>query len=112
MLVNDIALFCFLFLFQIISFLVLHFIILRLFANKNLLYSSAVTILLSIVILTLLSYFLIFDLFSAIESFALSVIGSGLATIFACGLYTFLGPVTADRSLACHLFILLYNMHQ
>jgi len=53
------------------------------------------------------SCFLIADYFSTIESYALSVAGSGLAAIFACGLYTFLGLVTADRSLASQLLALL-----
>jgi hypothetical protein len=53
------------------------------------------------------SCFLIADYFSTIESHVLSTAGSGLAAIFACGLYTFLGPVTADRSLASQLLVLL-----
>jgi hypothetical protein len=107
---NDLLLFCCLFLLQTITFLGAQFAILRLFANERLLYSSVAAIIISVAFITLLSYFLVSDYFSGIESFAVSLLGSGLATVFGCSLYTFLGPATADRSLASHLLILLYNM--
>ncbi len=109
MLLNDLALFFSLFLFQIFFFLLLHFVILRIFAKSNLLYSSVFTSILSVVLVALLSYFLVSDLFSTPESYAVSAAGSGIAAIFACGLYTFLGPATADRSLACQLLVFLSN---
>ena len=109
MVVYDIALFCFLFLIQIVVFLLLHFVTLRVFADKNLLYTSAFTALSSVVLVTISSYFLISDWFSTFESYALSVTGSGIAAIFASGLYTFLGPVTADRSLASQLLVFLFS---
>jgi len=106
-LVTDLALLFCLFLFQIFVFFLLQIIIIRLFANKDLLYSSVFTAFLSVFLVVLPSYFLIADYFSTIESHVLSAAGSGLAAIFACGLYTFLGPVTADRSLASQLLVLL-----
>ncbi|MFI5323198.1 MAG: hypothetical protein ACHQ6U_06640 [Thermodesulfobacteriota bacterium] len=109
MLENDIALLCFLFLIQIIVFFLLHIVILRVFAAKNILYTSAFTAVLSVAIVTLSSYFLVSDWFSTIESYALSVTGSGISAIFACGLYTFLGPVTADRSLASQMLVFIFN---
>lgn len=107
MLLNDIVLFISLFLFQILFFFLLHVIVLRIFAKSNILYSSTLTIFLSVLSVTLLSYAFISGLFSSPESYAVSAAGSGLAAIFACGLYTFLGPATADRSLACQLLVFL-----
>lgn len=107
MLLNDLVLFISLFLFQILFFLLLHVIVLRIFAKSNILYSSALTIFLSVLSVTLLSYVFISGLFSSPESYAVSAAGSGMAVIFACGLYTFLGPATADRSLACQLLVFL-----
>jgi hypothetical protein len=106
-LLNDIALFISLFLFQILFFFLLHIVALRIFAKSNILYSSALTVLLSVLSVTLLSYFLVAGLFSSFESYALSAVGTGLAAIFAFGLYTFLGPATADRSLACQMIVFL-----
>ena len=110
MLVLDLTLFGCLFLSQIFIFFFLQIIILRLFTNRDLLYSSVFTAFLSVFLVIISSYFLIADHFSSMESFVLSAAGSGLAAIFACGLYTFLGPVTADRSLASQLLVLLHNM--
>ncbi len=109
MLVIDLALLCLLLLFQIIVFLLLHFVTLRVFAAKNLLYASVSTVVISVALVAVSSYFLISDWFSTFESYALSVAGSGIGAIFACGLYTFLGPLTADRSLASQLLVFLYK---
>jgi hypothetical protein len=106
-LLNDIVLFISLFLFQILFFFLLHVIVLRIFSKSNILYSSTLTIFLSVLSVTLLSYAFISGHFSSPESYAVSAAGSGLAAIFACGLYTFLGPATADRSLACQLLVFL-----
>ncbi len=107
MILTDITLFFSLFLSQLISFFLLHIIILRIFAKNNLLYSSTITVLLSVPSVTLLSYYLVSGFFSSRESYAVAAAGSTLAAVFACGLYTFLGPVTADRSLACQLMVFL-----
>lgn len=104
---TDLSLFFALFLFQMIFFFFLHFIILRIFAKSNILYSSTITALVSVLSVTLLSYFLVSGVFSSPESYAVAAAGSGVAAIFACGLYTFLGPATADRSLACQLMVFL-----
>ena len=107
MLLYDLVLFISLFLFQLFFFFLLHVIVLRIFAKSNILYTSALTIFLSVLSVTLLSYVFISGLFSSPESYAVSAAGSGTAAIFACGLYTFLGPATADRSLACQLLVFL-----
>jgi len=109
-LVNDLSIFFLLFLFEIFIFLVLHFLILRFFSKSSLLYSSIVAILLTVSIVTTLSYLFISDQFSAFESYAVSVFGSGLGAIFAGFLYTFLGPATADRSLASQMLSLLNDV--
>lgn len=109
MLLNDLVLHISLFLFQILFFFLLHVIVLRIFAKSNILYSSTLTIFLSVMSVTLLSYVLISGLFSSTESYVVAAAGSGMAAIFACGLYTFLGPATADRSLACQLLVFLYG---
>ena len=109
MLAIDILLFFCLFFLDIICFLLLHFISLRLFRNIGLLYSSAWALCLSVLLVAFASYFLVSGWFSTFNSYTLSVLGSGLAAIFAGWLYTFLGPATADRSLASHLLVLLYN---
>jgi len=90
-----------------IFFFLLHFIFLRINAKSNVLYSSTITVFLSVLTVTLLSYFLVAGLFSSPESYAVAEAGSVIAAIFACGLYTFLGPATADRSLACQLMVFL-----
>lgn len=107
MILTDITLFFSIFLFQLIFFFLLHIIILRIFAKNNVLYSSTITVLLSVPSVTLLSYFLVSGFFSSRESYAVAAAGSAIAAIFACGLYTFLGPATADRSLACQLMVFL-----
>ncbi len=107
MILTDLFLFCSLFLFQILFFFLLHVIVLRIFVKRNILYTSTLTIILSVLSVTFLSYALVSGLFSSPESYAVSAAGSGLAAIFACGLYTFLGPATADRSLACQLLVFL-----
>jgi hypothetical protein len=104
---TDLSLFFALFIFQMIFFFFLHFIILRIFAKSDILYSSTITALVSVSLVTLLSYFLVSGVFSSPESYAVAAAGSGVAAIFACGLYTFLGPATADRSLACQLMVFL-----
>jgi hypothetical protein len=104
---TDLSLFFALFLFQMIFFFFLHFIILRIFAKSNILCSSTIAALVSVSSVTLLSYFLVSGVFSSPESYAVAAAGSGVAAIFACGLYTFLGPATADRSLACQLMVFL-----
>jgi hypothetical protein len=106
---NDLALFSSLFLFQIIFFFLLHIVILRIFAKSNILYSSVSAVFLSVSLVTILSYFLVSGLFSTPQSYAVSAAGSGAAAVFACGLYTFFGPATADRSLACQLLVFLYS---
>ena len=107
MLLNDLGLFISLFLFQILFFFLLHLVILRIFAKCNILYSSVLMVFLSVLSITLLSYVFISGRFSSRESYAVAAVGSGIAAIFACGLYTFLGPATADRSLACQLLVFL-----
>ncbi|MEW6145803.1 MAG: hypothetical protein AB1598_12380 [Thermodesulfobacteriota bacterium] len=109
MILNDLALFSSLFLFQILLFCLLQIVILRIFAEINILCSSAVAVVLSVSSVTILSYFLVSGLFSTPQSYAVSAAGSGAAAVFACGLYTFLGPATADRSLACQLLVFLYG---
>ena len=106
----DLILFGCLFISQIFIFFFLQIIVLRLFPNKDLLYSSVFTAFLSVLIAMILSYFLIAEYFTSKESYVISVVGSGLAAIFASGLYTFLGPVTADRSLASQLLVFLSTM--
>lgn len=90
-----------------IFFFLLHLIVLRIFAKSNVLHSSTITVFLSVLSVTLLSYFFVSGLFSSPESYAVAAAGSAVAAIFACGLYTFLGPATADRSLACQLMVFL-----
>jgi hypothetical protein len=104
---NDLALFFALFLFQLIFYFLLHLIILRIYAKSNILYSSTITVFVSVLSVTLLSYFLVSGVFSSPGSYAVAAAGSGIAAVFACGLYTFLGPATADRSLACQLMVFL-----
>jgi hypothetical protein len=106
---NDLLLFSSLFLFQLLFFFLLHIVILRIFAKSNILYTSASAVFLSVLSVTVLSYFLVSCLFSTPQSYAVSAAGSGVAAVFACGLYTFLGPATADRSLACQLLVFLYS---
>lgn len=107
MILNDLALFFCLFLLQILFFFLLHVVILRIFTKNNILHSSALTVFLSVLPVTILSYYLVSDLFSTRGSYAVAAAGSGIAAIFACGLYTFLGPATADRSLASQLLVFL-----
>jgi hypothetical protein len=92
-----------------IFFFLFHFIFLRIYAKSNILYSSTVTVFLSVLSVTVLSYFFVSGLFSSPESYAVAATGSGVAAIFAGGLYTFLGPVTADRSLASQLLVFLFH---
>lgn len=110
MTVNDLLLFTFMFGFQLILFLVLSYLILRFFTRSGLLYSTAAAILLAFISVTILSYLLISGSFSTIGSYAVAVFGSGLAVTFAGFLYAFLGPATADRSLASQMLNLLYDM--
>ena len=107
MILIDLFLFFTLFLFQLIFFFLLHLIVLRIFTKSSMLYSSTVAVFLSVSSVILLSYFLVSGQFSSRESYAVAAAGSAMAAIFACGLYTFLGPATADRSLACQLMVFL-----
>ena len=38
--------------------------------------------------------------------------GAALAAMFTCGLYAFLGPLTADRSFAAQLIMFLYDSNK
>ncbi len=75
MLLNDLVLHISLFLFQILFFFLLHVIVLRIFAKSNILYSSTLTIFLSVMSVTLLSYVLISGLFSSTESYVVAAAG-------------------------------------
>jgi hypothetical protein len=108
--VNDLVLFVFIFVFEITMFLLLNYALLRVYPRSGLLHSSAAAILLAVFIVTILSYLLISESFSTIGSYVVAVFGSGLSVIFAGLLYTFLGPATAERSLASHMLNLLYDI--
>ena len=105
MIAVDLALFFLLFVFIMVLFLAFQIASLWLFKNINILYLSASAVLLSIVLVSVASYFFISGNFSSFNTYVLSIAGSGLAAIFASGLYTFLGPATADRSLTTHFFV-------
>jgi len=104
---GDLALFALLFILQTGFFLVLHCIVLRTFRKRNLLYCAAASAFAASGIAILIGYFLFSGMFSGGRAWAVSVAGSTLASLFACGLYTFLGPATADRSLACQMLVTL-----
>jgi len=109
---GDLALFALLFILQIGLFLISHCIVLRSFRKRNLLYCAAASVLASAGIAILFGYFLFSGMFSSGGAWAVSITGSALASLFACGLYTFLGPVTADRSLACQMLVSLTEKGQ
>ena len=104
---GDLALFALLFILQIGLFLISHCIVLRSFRKRNLLYCAAASAFAATGIAILFGYFLFSGMFSSGGAWAVSITGSALASLFACGLYTFLGPVTADRSLACQMLVSL-----
>lgn len=105
----DIVLLMLLFLLGITAFLILHYFILRGFLKTSLLHCSIAAAFLAVGAVTVFSYYILSGLFSSIETYAVAAAGSGLAVLFASGLYTFLGPATADRSLACQMLVYLYE---
>lgn len=104
---KDLALFVSLFILQITLFFVLHCFVLRAFKKRNLLYCASASALAAAAAVTVPGYFLVSNMFSSAGAAAVSLAGSALASLFACGLYTFLGPATADRSLACQMLVTL-----
>ncbi len=104
---GDVALFALLFILQIGLFFILHCLVLRTFRKRNLLYCAAASAFAATGIAIILGYFLFSGMFSSAGAWAVSITGSALASLFACGLYTFLGPATADRSLACQMLVTL-----
>ncbi|HML94765.1 MAG TPA: hypothetical protein PKC29_04985 [Thermodesulfobacteriota bacterium] len=104
---RDTALFGLLFILQPGLFFVFHIFALRTFRNRNLLYCAAASALAATGAVTLAGYFFLSEMFSSPGAWAVSLAGSALASLFACGLYTFLGPATADRSLACQMLVAL-----
>ncbi len=104
---GDLALFALLFILQAGLFFIFHLLALRTFRKRNLLYCSAASAFVATGVAILIGYFLFSEMFSSAGAWAVSVAGSALASLFACGLYTFLGPATADRSLACQMLVTL-----
>ena len=104
---GDLALFALLFVLQIGLFFIFHSIVLRTFRKRSLLYCAAGSAFAATGIAIVIGYFLFSGMFSSEGAWAVSITGSALASLFACGLYTFLGPATADRSLACQLLVAL-----
>lgn len=107
MLMADIRLFFLMLLLHAISFLALHFIVLWFATRIDPLVSLAATSMASIIFVSLLSYYLFSSRFSTFDSFAVSMLGTAFASFFGSLLYSFLGPLTADRSLGSHLITLL-----
>ena len=104
---GDLTLFALLFILQIGLFFIFHCIVLRTFQRRNLLYCAAVSAFAATGIVIIIGYFFFSGMFSSTGALAVSIAGSALASLFACGLYTFLGPATADRSLACQMLVTL-----
>jgi len=107
MFITDLLLFFTLLIAHIMLFLITHWIILRRFTRDNIICSFLMATFLSVTLISLLSYVFISSFFSSFSCYIISMIGTALSAIFAFGLYAFLGPITADRSLACQLIILL-----
>ncbi len=101
------ALFVMLFVLQLALFFVIHCFVLRAFRKRNLLYCAAASAFTATAAVTVLGYFLFARMFSSPGAAAVSLAGSALASLSTCGLYTFLGPATADRSLACQMLVTL-----
>lgn len=104
---GDLALFTLLFILQAGLFFIFHLLVLRTFRKRNLLYCAAASAFAATGIVIFIGYFLFSGMFSSAGAWAVSITGSALASLFACGLYTFLGPATADRSLACQMLVAL-----
>ena len=77
--------------------------------SKNFLSYIAGMISVSVVIVSLGSWFFLSRFFSNFEAYLLANTGAALAAVFTCGLYAFLGPVTADRSFAVQMVMFLYK---
>ena len=105
MFINDLLLFCIMLILHIMLFLVTHWIILRRFTQDNIIYSFLMATFMSVALISLLSYLFIAPFFSSFSCYIISMLGTALTAIFAFGLYAFLGPITADRSLICQLII-------
>lgn len=103
---GDLGLFALLFILQTGLFFVFHCIVLRAFKKRNILYCAATSALAAAGIAIIIGFFLS-GRFSSEGAWAVSIAGSALSSLFACGLYTFLGPATADRSLACQMLVTL-----
>ncbi|MCC6712268.1 MAG: hypothetical protein IT344_02800 [Candidatus Dadabacteria bacterium] len=103
----DIALFGLLFVLQTGLFFVFHIFALRTFRNRNLLYCAAASAFAATGVAIFVGYSFLPRMFSSPGAWAVSLVGSAAASLFACGLYTFLGPATADRSLACQMLVAL-----
>ncbi len=90
-------------------FVVFHVIALRLHDTRRLLVYLLSTYLLAAAAGTGLAYWLLADLFSSPNCYWIANLGAVVAGFFAAGLYAFLGPATADRSLTAHLFVFLLS---
>jgi hypothetical protein len=104
---RDVALFVMLFVLQLAFFFVFHCFVLRTFRKRNLLYCAAASAFAATAAVIVIGYFLFARMFSSSGAAAVSLVGSALASLSTCGLYTFLGPATADRSLACQMLVTL-----
>ena len=96
MFMGDLRLFFLMLLLHAFFFLMLHFIVLRAAVRINLLVSLAAISMTSIIFVSLLSYYLFASRFSTFGSFAVSMLGTAFTSFFGSGLYSFLGPLTAD----------------
>ena len=109
---TDLSFFFLIYFFCLAVFVFLHWIALRSYDSKSVLIYIAGIIIVSVLIASALSWIWISKFFSSFEVYVLANTGAALAAVFTCGLYAFLGPVTADRSIAVQLVIFLYNSKQ
>ena len=106
---SDIALFLLIYVSCIVSFLITHTFLFRIIHPRNPLKFIIGVTLGSIMAVSLFCAFFLSHFFSRFGIYILANLAAALAALFTCGLYSFLVPITAERSTAAQMIIFLYE---
>ena len=85
------------------SFLVIQWLVARFLVRRHLLPVSTGVALVTAGAVSIAGWFTLPAFFSSKEALVLALVGSATTSLFAAGLYSFLGPITADRSCASQM---------
>ncbi len=109
MLIKDFFLFFIIYFICTLTALVFQIIIVRFFNSRSFSMQMLGWPILSVLVSSFFCWALISKQFSNMESYYLANLGAGMAAIFSFSLYTFFGPITADRSTAAQMIVLLHD---